>query len=93
MEISFCAIRQKNIINVVDGKNLGRAQDLIFNEDGCVCGLVVPSSSSSFLGLVKGESIFIPWKRVCKIGDDVLLVELANDSNFDLKSHDIDKNN
>ena len=60
METSFCAIKQKNIINVVDGKNLGRAQDLLFEEDGCVLGLVVPSTNSSFLGIVKGDSIFIP---------------------------------
>lgn len=93
METSFCAIKQKNIINVVDGKNLGRAQDLLFEEDGCVLGLVVPSTNSSFLGIVKGDSIFIPWKKVCKIGEDVILVELANNLNFEAKSHDIDKNN
>lgn len=93
MGTSFCAIRQKNIINVVDGKNLGRAHDLLFDEDGCVKGLVVPGCSSSFWGMAKSDTIFIPWKRVCKIGDDVILVELDNNANFDIKSHDIDKNN
>ncbi len=93
MELTFCEIRQKNIINVVDGKNLGRAQDIIFNEEGKIKGIVVPGISTSLFSISKSESIFIPWKRICKIGDDVILVELSNNCEFDPKSHDIDKNN
>lgn len=93
MEISFCALRQKTIVNVVDGKNLGHAQDILFEEDGNITGIIVPGNNSSFLGIMKSESIFIPWSKVCKLGDDVILVELANDNVFSSKSHDVDKNN
>ncbi len=93
MEISFCALRQKTIINIVDGKNLGHVYDLLFHESGEIIGIVVPTKSSSVFGMIKGDSIFIPWKKVCKIGEDVIIVELSNFDEKDSKSHDIDENN
>ncbi len=93
MEISFCALRQKKVINIVDGRDLGHVCDLIFEESGVVCGIVVPTKSSSIMGIIKGDSLFVPWKHVCKIGEDVIIVELANTIKNEVKSHDIDKNN
>ncbi len=77
MELSFCDLRAKEVINVSDGKRLGNVIDMIF-ETNCarVTGIVVPASRSLF-NLFKGNSdIFIPYQRIIKIGKDVVLVEI-----------------
>ena len=71
------------MINTVDGKCLGHITDIIFD---VVCakalGFVVPQPNQGFFGLFKGgKDIFIPFDCVCKIGVDVILVELYIDDN------------
>ena len=78
MESSFLELKCKQVINVVDGKTLGRIIDIIFDTKSCkVLGLVVPSPVSGWLSCFKsGKEIFIPFECICKIGVDVILVEL-----------------
>ena len=79
MEITFNELKSKEIINIYDGKKLGRAIDLIFNKDvGEVLGIVVPGAQYIFK---KSEEIFIPINSVKKIGDDVILVKLSPANN------------
>lgn len=74
-EVTFCELRCKEIINVVDGKRLGRIIDLVFDlKCGKIIGLVAPGFRR--FSLRQREDIFIPWRNVCKLGDDVILVEL-----------------
>ena len=74
-------LKSKQVINTVDGKCLGHISDMIFDvATACVLGFVVPTGSSGFLGLFKSsKDIFIPFDCVCKIGVDVILVELYID--------------
>ena len=75
-EVTFCELRCKEIINVIDGKRLGRIIDLVFDlKCGRILGLVAPGWRR-FFGFRPREDIYIPWRNVCKIGDDVILVEL-----------------
>lgn len=78
MEISYCELRSKTVINLSDGRKLGRIIDLVYDEcTAKVLGLVVPSNRS-FGGIFKGrEDIFIPYHCICKIGEDTILVELG----------------
>ena len=78
METSFSELKCKQVINVVDGKSLGRIIDLILDVKSCkILGLVVPNPNSSMWSLFKsGKEIFIPFNAICKIGVDVILVEL-----------------
>lgn len=71
--------RQKEVINVRDGRRLGVIVDIDFDlATGRVKSIVVPGPSR-FLGLLKGEGdIIIPWEKIKKIGDDVILVDVAN---------------
>jgi YlmC/YmxH family sporulation protein len=76
-EVTFCELRAKQVVNVVDGKCLGHIIDLVFDlKCGKVLGLVTPGWRRSFFRFRPREDIFIPWRCVCKIGDDVILVEL-----------------
>jgi len=75
--MTFSDLKNKDVVNVTDGKKLGRPIDVVFNECACIEALVVPGERS-FLNMLKGvkEGIEIPWARVKQIGDDVILVDL-----------------
>lgn len=69
--------RQKEVINVRDGKRLGYVIDMEFNlYEGRISAIVVPGPNK-LLGFLKGdEDLIIPWERIKKIGDDVILVDI-----------------
>ena len=72
----LCRFQKKDVINLRDGSCLGRVIDLIFDEScGCIQQLVV-GERSWFPGWLGGEQAYrIPWQAICRIGDDVILVE------------------
>ena len=75
MEISFVELRQKVVVNVADGKNLGHIIDAIFDDCyGKLLGFVVPGIKRGFFK--SQNDIFISYQNICKIGVDVILVEL-----------------
>ncbi|MBE5781308.1 MAG: YlmC/YmxH family sporulation protein [Clostridiales bacterium] len=74
----FSTLREKQVINICDGKCIGHVFDLVLDcHCGAVCALVVPGCSRlrSYL-FGGGEDVVIPWNKVVKIGEDVILVEL-----------------
>ncbi len=74
MEVSYSELRAKEVVNVLDGARMGRIVDVIFDANARnVIGLVVPGIRKLFRA---AEDIFIPWKNICKIGSDVILVSL-----------------
>ena len=76
--MSLSELRTKDVVNVDTGKKPGKVMDLEFPVcDGCVQAIVVPGDFR-IGGLFKGEKsgIVIPWERIAKIGDDVILVQL-----------------
>ena len=79
--MSFSEIRLKDVINVCDGRKLGRPIDLLLNESNCVEAIVVPAEGCGLAGFFKRErdGIVIPWSRVRRIGDDVILVEVDSE--------------
>lgn len=76
-EYTFCELREKAVINMIDGKCLGKVVDLAFTCRGQVFGIVVPGCQKFFKGLTAGDALFIPWHNICKIGTDTILVELT----------------
>jgi len=69
--------RQKEVINIRDGRRLGVIIDMEFNlSEGRITSIVVPGSNR-FLGILKSDDdIVIPWNHIKKIGDDVILVDI-----------------
>ena len=79
MDISFVDIREKEVINIYDGKKLGHIIDIIFDrQTGRVTGVVVPGIKKF---MRKTEDIFVPIDNLKKIGEDVLLIKLAPQEN------------
>ena len=78
MEISYNELRQKEIVNVLCGKRMGKLTDLIFSTNTKkVLGIVVPSEHKLFR---QREDFFIPWENITQIGDDVILVSVNVDN-------------
>lgn len=76
--MSLSELRTKDVVNVDTGKKLGKVMDIVFcTSSGCVQAIVVPGQFRVGL-LFKGEKsgVVIPWERIVRIGDDVILVQL-----------------
>lgn len=79
MEIAFTDLKNKDVININDGKKLGRITDIVFDStNGQVVGIIVPGDKKFFR---KNDDIFVPLTRLKKIGNDVIIVNLpVNDA-------------
>ncbi|MDD3411897.1 MAG: YlmC/YmxH family sporulation protein [Eubacteriales bacterium] len=76
--MTLSELRTKEVVNVQNGKRLGRVMDIEFCVvDARVTALVVPAETS-FTQALRGEKCgtVIPWENVKRIGDDVILVSL-----------------
>ena len=74
--MSLSELQDKDVVNVRDGRVLGRVMDLTFcAHDGEVQAIVVPAHTG-LLQLLRGEKngLVIPWRQIECIGDDVILV-------------------
>lgn len=78
MELSFNELKKRDVINIADGKCLGRMTDLkLCFPEGILVGISVPGRKSKgiFKFFDKSE-IFIEVSRIVKIGGDVILVDM-----------------
>ena len=79
--MTFSQLRDKDVINLPDGRKLGKPIDLTFCENAMIEAIVVPGPSSIWNCFSRErEGCAIPWNRIRRIGDDVILVDL--DANF-----------
>ena len=78
MPVTFTELKQKDVVNVRDGRRLGKPIDLVLSQMAIVEALVVPVSGG-FLNLLKQEKegCLIPWQQIIRIGDDVILIDLC----------------
>ncbi|MDD3169554.1 MAG: YlmC/YmxH family sporulation protein [Eubacteriales bacterium] len=77
--ISTQDLRNKEVINIYDGKSLGYVYDIEVNlEKGLIEGIIVPAQKSLFSFFGRGDNDYvIKWKDIKRIGDDVILVDVA----------------
>lgn len=74
MEISFNELRTKEVVNVCDGKRLGRVIDIVFcYPEGDIIGIVVFGDKNGFFKPC--EEILIEYNNINKIGEDTILVD------------------
>ncbi len=71
-------IRQKEVINITNGKRMGTVIDIEFSNEGHIAAITVPGPFR-FFDIIKGQNsgIKIPWEMVKKIGEDVILIEYS----------------
>lgn len=76
--IKISDLRQKEVINIIDGKRLGFISDLDIDlEKGVVKALIIPGQSRILSLFTRSGEHVIPWEKVNKIGTDVILVEMG----------------
>ncbi len=67
---------QRDVVNLETGQNLGRVDDLQFDEHTAVVTHLIIYGRMKFFGLLgREEDTSIPWEAIRKIGDDVILVQ------------------
>ena len=72
----FCELREKEVVNICDGRILGCVDDLEMDcNTGNILAVIIPAPGRWFNWFKGGEDIVIPWCRIQKIGDDVVLVD------------------
>lgn len=88
--ISTQDIKNKEVINIFDGKSMGYVSDLEVNlEKGVIEAIIVPEERGFFGFFSRDNEHVIKWKDIKRIGDDVILVEVPFD--FSYRHEDFDQ--
>lgn len=75
--MKFLDLRQKDVINCNTGEKLGFVIDMEFEvSNGVICYLIVPKANKIVNCFGKNQVYRIPYKRIVKIGNDAILVDI-----------------
>lgn len=74
--MTYSDFKKKEVINVCDGRRLGCICDIIIDISTCrIDAIVVPGQFSLGGFFQKSRHIIVPWNKIRKLGDDVILVD------------------
>lgn len=68
-------LQSKNIVNMVDGRNVGSIIDANVDKAGNIESLII-ETNKKFLSFSKDDDLLVLWKDIAKIGEDVILINL-----------------
>ncbi len=81
--VTFKELETKDVINVVDGRNLGNICDMSYEiGPGRILSITTKKAGGLFSFFRKDDGIIIAWDQVVKIGDDVVIVNYLNGSSI-----------
>lgn len=77
----YTELKQKEVVNIADGKRLGNILDLdIDTQSGQISAIYVPEPFTlSGLFRSKTEYSMIPWSCIRTVGEDIILVSFGSD--------------
>lgn len=77
--LSTDKLKNKEVINIFDGKSLGFVSDIEVNlAEGKIEGIIIPTERKLFRWFGHNEDDFlVKWESVKTVGDDVILVDLG----------------
>ena len=80
MNMKMSELKCKEVICLADGRRLGYISDVQLQvPEGCIQTIVVPGPCR-YLGLFgRRDDYVIPWNCICRIGPDIILVEVKPD--------------
>lgn len=85
-------LRMKEVINVVNGTRIGFIYDFEINlEKNRIEAIVVPKEGKFLKIFSREDDYIIPWKRIVKVGQDIILIELKDSIQYDEEENE-DKN-
>ena len=76
-------LQEKEVIDISTGKRIGAIIDIIISMTGNISKLVLEDRRSSRKLFSKNQDdIYLEWKQIIKIGDDIILVDSKNDLDY-----------
>lgn len=76
--LKYCTIsdlRHKEVINLYNGMRLGFIYDVKIDlQSGMISAVIIPGALRFFGILGRYEDIIIPWEKIDKIGDDIVII-------------------
>ena len=77
MSAKFTDLSCKEVICISDGRRLGFVQDVIIRlPEGEVSAIVVPGRCKLGGVCPPRDDFVIPWCKICRIGPDIILVDI-----------------
>ena len=72
-------LQEKEVIDIATGKRIGTIVDIIVSQTGSISKLILEErrNSRKLFSSVK-EDVYLEWKQIIKIGDDIILVDSKN---------------
>lgn len=81
MNVIFSQLKQKDVINLNDGKNLGRICDITFTfPEGDVTGFTATGCKGFRFSK---QEVSLPFSAVVKVGEDAVLVKVGKEREKD----------
>lgn len=76
-------LQEKEVIDISTGKRIGAIIDIIISMTGNISKLVLEDRKMSRkLFSKQQDDIYLDWKQIIKIGDDIILVDSKNDLDY-----------
>lgn len=77
----FSDLKQKEVINTCSCKSMGCVVDIEFNPcTGQITNLIVPGPGKLCCFISRDSEYWIPWECICQIGQDIILVNIHEES-------------
>ena len=82
----FSDFQYKEVINVHTGQRLGFVSDAEVDvKEGRILSLIVPGPSRLCGVLGREDDYILPWSCICRIGEDIILVDTPSTCRTDRK--------
>ena len=70
-------LQNKDVVNIIDGKKIGNIIDISIDNNGKTTGLIVEKYKFLVSMFSNSREVEIKWGQIEKIGEDVILVNIA----------------
>ena len=75
--MNLSELQQKDIVNVLDGRRLGKIIDITLS-DGKIINFIIEEKRNLFNFFRINKETEVSWNQIKKIGEDVILVEITH---------------
>lgn len=72
-------LQMKEIIDISSGKKMGTIVDVVVDSRGFIIKMILDNRRNrGKLFSSNKEDVYIEWKNIVKLGDDIILVDIRN---------------
>ena len=76
MTIRIGDLRDRDVVNINDGKRLGLINDIELDVEGGTIRAIIIPGTAGFMGVLgRKQDMIIPWEKIVKVGVDTILVD------------------